>query len=125
MKNKGFTLIELLAVLCVLSIIMVIVVPKVTDATKSAKDKAYNDQIDVLISAAKKWGASNTEKLSVDKKVAVTFKTLFEDGYIKESKVINPKTKKELEGCIRISYDEEYQQYKYEYTINNAFCEVN
>lgn len=122
MKNKGFTLIELLAVLCVLGIIMTIVVPKITDTTQSAKEKAYNDQIDMLISAAKKWGASNTESLSSDKDIALKFTTLFDDGYIKQSKVINPKTKEELDGCIKISYDQEYQQYKYEYTSDNTFC---
>lgn len=122
MKKRGFTLVELLAVLSILAILTVMIVPIITDTLNKSADKAYDDQINSLISAAKKWGASNTNLLSVNEEVSLSFITLFDEGYIKQKKVINPITEEELEGCIKISYDQEYSQYKYEYTDDNVFC---
>lgn len=59
---------------------------------------------------------------NVNNEIVLNFSTLFEEGYIKQKEIINPKTDKELEGCIKISYDNEYLQYKYEYTVDKTFC---
>ena len=42
---KGFTLIELLAVLIILGIVTMITVPIISNQINSAKDKAYDEQI--------------------------------------------------------------------------------
>ena len=42
---KGFTLIELLAVLIILGIVTMITVPMISNQINSAKDKAYDEQI--------------------------------------------------------------------------------
>ena len=120
MKKRGFTLIELMAVIIVLGIIAVITVPKITNTVESSREQAYENQITSLVSAAKRWGASNSDKLSNE--TSVQFSTLFDEGYIKQKNVVNPKTDEPLDGCIKISYDEEYSQYKYEYTDDNSFC---
>lgn len=120
MKKRGFTLIELMAVIIVLGIIAVMIVPKITNTVESSREQAYQNQIASLVSAAKRWGASNSDKLSNE--TSVQFSTLFDEGYIKQKNVVNPKTDEPLDGCIKISYDEEYSQYKYEYTDDNSFC---
>lgn len=122
MKKRGFTLVELLAVITVLGVILAIVIPKINNTLENSKEAAYNNQINSLISIAKRWGASNSDKLSDENKLQ--FSTLFDDGYIKQKDIINPKTDKALEGCIKISYDEEYSQYKYEYTDDKSFCDM-
>lgn len=122
MKKKGFTLVELLAVLSILAILAVIIMPIITSSITQSEEKAYNNQIDSLISAAKKWGASNSKLLSTEESIALSFTTLFDEGYINQKKVINPMTEQELVGCIKISYDLEYSQYRYEYTNDDAFC---
>lgn len=63
MKKRGFTLIELLGVIIVLGLLAVITAPKVIDSINDSREKAYNNQINSLISAAKKWGTSNSDKL--------------------------------------------------------------
>lgn len=63
MKNKGFTLIELLAVLVILSILALIVIPSVTGTIANSRESAYEKQIQVLETAAKKWGIENVDKI--------------------------------------------------------------
>ena len=122
MKKRGFTLIELLAVIIVLGVIAAIIIPKITDTVANSKEMAYTNQINSLISAAKRWGTSNPDKLSDETKLQ--FLTLYNEGYIKQKDVINPKTEENLEGCIKITYDEEYSQYKYEYISSESYCNM-
>lgn len=120
MKKRGFTLIELIAVIVVLGVISVITIPKITETLEKSRDRAYENQINSLINIAKRWGASNPDKLSDE--TCLQFSTLFDEGYIKQKDIINPKTEENLDGCIKISYDKEYLQYKYEYTDDKSFC---
>lgn len=121
--KKGFTLIELLAVIIILGILTIMIVPKVNDTITKTEEDAYQRQITSLVNQAKKWGASNNDKLPEDGSIKIlNFSTLSNEGYIKEKDVINPKTDEKLEGCIKISYDAEYSQYVYEYTDDNNIC---
>lgn len=122
MKKRGFTLIELMAVITVLGVIAAITIPKITDTLKKSKEKAYKNQINSLVSIAKRWGASNPDKLSTETRLQ--FSTLFDEGYIKQKDIVNPITNDKLKGCIKITYDEEYSQYKYEYTDSEAYCNM-
>lgn len=60
---KGFTLIELLAVLIILGIVTMITVPMISNQINSAKDKAYDEQINRIEEISRNWGVSNTELL--------------------------------------------------------------
>ena len=122
MKKRGFTLIELMAVITVLGVIAAITIPKITDTLEKSKEKAYKNQINSLVSIAKRWGASNQDKLSTETRLH--FSTLFDEGYIKQKDIVNPITNDKLKGCIKITYDEEYSQYKYEYTDSEAYCNM-
>lgn len=122
MKKRGFTLIELMAVITVLGVIAAITIPKITDTLEKSKEKAYKNQINSLVSIAKRWGASNPDKLSTETRLQ--FSTMFDEGYIKQKDIVNPITNDKLKGCIKITYDEEYSQYKYEYTDSEAYCNM-
>ena len=122
MKKHGFTLIELLAVITIMGIIAVIITPIITSTISDSKEMAYNNQINSLLNIAKRWGTSNPDKLSDETKLQ--FSTLFDEGYIKQKDIINPKTDEVLKGCIKITYDEEYSQYKYEYIDSESYCNM-
>lgn len=126
MNNKGFTLIELLAVIIILAAILGITFPKINDSIKKAKKSAYNKQITLIETAAKKWSTENDNKLpdvGANSIVTVDFKTLIDAGHLKDEKILNPMTEEELVGCVRISYDVEYNQYEYKYSDNILECE--
>ena len=59
MKNKAFTLIELIAVVAILALIALVVYPAINSVIKNAREQTYQDQVDVIIKAAKKWSIDN------------------------------------------------------------------
>ena len=127
MNNKGFTLIELLAVILILGFIMVITVPQIKKSLFKASQAAYNKQISLIETSAKKWGADNDVKLpdiGTNSIITVDFQTLMDGGYLKNEKILNPITEEELIGCVRISYDNDYNQYEYRYSDNILECEI-
>lgn len=125
MKNKGFTLVELLAVLIVLSLILLIVIPSVSGTLKASRKSSYDKQIKVLETAAEKWGVENINLLpqsNSSDSLVLDFNTLYTSGQITKYPIINPITNKELEGCILITYNNQYQQYEYRYTQDINKC---
>lgn len=125
MKNKGFTLVELLAVLIVLSLILLIVIPSVSGTLRASRKSSYDKQIKVLETAAEKWGVENINLLpqsNSSDSLVLDFNTLYTSGQITKYPIINPITNKELEGCILITYNNQYQQYEYRYTEDINKC---
>ena len=120
--KKGFTLVELMAVVVIIIVIGLIVFPIVSDTLKRGKENAYNTQVKIITEAATKWGISNPNRLpdfySGDK-VSVTLQELIKNGYIEikdeSGKLYNPLTNEEMNGCVLVSYSEEYNQYLYDY----------
>jgi len=125
MKKNAFTLVELLAVLIVLGLIAVIVVPSVTNTVKSSNENAYKKQIQVLETAAEKWGTENIDRLPAidsDETLVIDFNTLYTSGQIATYPVNNPKTNSDLEGCIIVTYNNTYKQYEYKYNSDTTKC---
>lgn len=121
--KRGFTLIELLAVIVVLGLIAVVITPVITDTLNDSREDAYQKQIDNLIKAANTWSIKNPDKLpSTDNKMFLSLDTLTEDGIVEDDEIINPKTRKKMEGCISISYSSTYNQYEYKYISDNNSC---
>lgn len=121
--KRGFTLIELLAVIVVLGLIAVVITSVITDTLNDSREDAYQKQVDNLIKAANTWSIKNPDKLpSKDNKIFLSLDTLTEDGIVEDDEIINPKTRKKMEGCISISYSSTYNQYEYKYISDNNLC---
>lgn len=121
--KRGFTLIELLAVIVVLGLIAVVITPVITDTLNDSREDAYQKQVDNLIKAANTWSIKNPDKLpSTDNKIFLSLDNLTEDGIVEDDEIINPKTRKKMEGCISISYSSTYNQYEYKYISDNNSC---
>lgn len=116
MKTRGFTLVELLAVIIVLAIIGLIAIPAVGSIINDSKEKARKVQIKEIEENAKSWAAYNANSLSKEETYYVSVETLISEGYISNEKVTDPKdNKKNLNGCVAISYSNKYSSYQFEY----------
>ena len=116
--KKGFTLVELVVVIVILSLIALIVYPSINSVIRSSREKAYNDQVAIIIKAAKQWGIDNPDLLpdyngEDNSKVYVSLSDLTK--YLGEDSVTDPRNKKKiLAGVVEISYSS--GQYVYRYT---------
>lgn len=120
---KGFTLVELLAVLVILGIIITITTPIVIESINTSAEKLYNEQIILLENASAKWLIEHTGEVdrscALEKCKCISIEELKQGGYIPSTDVINPKTKEAMNGCVKITYDEDYKQFNYKYTELN------
>lgn len=116
-KNNGFTLIELIGVIIIITLLGLLIIPIVDQIIKENQDNLYTVQVKNIEEAAKNWGAENISLLpnATDTEVIVTLTTLKSGGFLPES-IVNPKTKEEMTGCVRITYVIAYNQETYEYT---------
>ena len=112
--KKGFTLIELLAVIVILAVILVITTPIVADLIDSSKQKAYEDQVKFIIDAAKNYSVQYSNEITIDP-YYVNVDTLINKGFIDQEELKNPKTKKKMDGCVKIEYNETFNDYDYTY----------
>lgn len=114
---RGFTLVELLVVLIVLGIISLITVPIIINNISSSQDKLREEQIKLLENNAEKWAMNNTTVLSVSSgfSYCVTIEEMKKEGLLTSKEIVNPKTGKEMNGCINITYDEQINQFIYNY----------
>jgi len=121
MKEKGFTLIELIASIVLLGIIALIVFPEVNNTINNSKEKAYNTQIESLINSTKSLAAKHTELLpdiGSDEIVCITPTILMNYGEIETDNIVDPRDKSKLKGFVLISYNIEYNQYVYEFSLS-------
>ena len=112
--KKGFTLVELLTVIAVLSIILVITAPIVANLITSSKQKAYEEQIKFIESAARNYSVSYSKEIDSDP-YYVSVDTLINKGLIDQDELLNPKTKQKMDGCVKISYNSSFNDYDYNY----------
>lgn len=118
MKNKGFTLVELLAVIALLAIIAAITFPFIQDSINESKENAYKEQVRTIEYAAKRWAADNSEQLN-QKAQYKSVDFLKQNGYLASNKeIIDQRDNTPMEGCVKITYDADYKQYKYQYGNN-------
>lgn len=114
MKKNGFTLIEVLGVIILLGVLSVIVVPVVRDSIKQSKRKAYDKQVNTILTTAREWAADNTSALT-EGSFLVKVETLKKAGLIENKDIINPVNNEEMKGCAKVSYNQGFNQYEYEY----------
>lgn len=119
-NNRGFTLIELVSIMVILGILALIAVPSITKHVEESRKVAYEEQIERIISATKKYVLESDEFLYSNKdKIQITLTKLKKDGYIEDEDLYNPITEKKLNGCVNIEYNSLKETYSYSY---NEVC---
>ena len=116
MNKKGFTLIELLGVIILLVVIGLIIIPVVRNIIVNNRENAYNEQINRIVEASKKWGLENTDELSEDETYYLTLDELVNTGHLKTNDLKDPRDESTITGCVVIAYLEQYNQYSYTYS---------
>lgn len=115
--KKGFTLVELLTVIILLGIISLIAVPMVTDQISLAQEQAYQQNVVSIEDAARRYGTTNMLGYStVEQKLELS--TLISAGILDEKDLKNPKTKKQMTGCVYYKWNESNNIYEYRYDPN-------
>lgn len=123
-KKNAFTLVELLGVLVLLAVIGLITVPTVNKLINSSKSKARTAQILLIEKAARSWASENTNLLSEASTYYLEVQTLVDDNYLGADSLVDPEdSTKNLNQCVRIYYDNNYNSYQY--TYSNCAQNVN
>ncbi len=113
MKKKGFTLVELLGVLAILALLAGIAVPTIANIVRSSREKAYNDQIALIIASTKNWVADHASSISEEEPTTVTFQELKSGGYL-EQNIKNPKTQRKFANTSYVEIKPILNGYQYE-----------
>lgn len=124
--KKGFTLIEVLAVIVILGLLIAIISPVVNNLLGDSEDVLSDKQVDSIVKASKKYMVEHSELLpEKSDSTAIYISDLIDNGVIDNDEVIDPKTKEEMNGCVVVNYNENFNQYEYNYrddcTINITF----
>ena len=124
--KKGFTLVEVLAVIVILGLLVVIIVPVVNNLLGDSEDALYDKQIDSIVKATQKYMVEHSEFMP-DEGGSTSFYLyeLVNNGVIENNKIINPKTKEELDGCVVVSYNNEFNQFEYNYSDDKSKCVIS
>lgn len=121
-NKKAFTLVELIAVVAILGLIALVVYPAIGSVIRNSRQSAYNNQVDVIETAAKNWSIDNASMLPDNGTVyRLPVRTLLEGGYISDDEVKDPRnSSKNLSGNVEIKYDSSIKQFTYKYVGSAA-----
>ena len=115
--KKGFTLIEIIAIIILLSVIALITYPVINNLITEGKEKLYEKQINELERLSNTWVTKNTNKLKTEEGYTydLSFEELNEQGFTSDKQIQNPKTGKNLTGCMKVTYNSSKNGYDVAY----------
>lgn len=115
--KKGFTLVELLAVIVILSVVSMLIFPNVVKIMKQSKENLYQAQLRDIESVAKNFSMEHPELLDSNhiNPTYITLNALKLAGYLELEEIYNPKDGNEMNGCVKIEYNDSTNQYHYNY----------
>lgn len=122
MKRNAFTLLELLAVITILGIIAVLISTTSIRLINNSKKSLYEEQVNTIEEAAKKWAIANTGEMPMDSsdEAKVDIIKLNTDGYLDSDQLTDPRDNTKLCGHVKITYNDNNNQYNY--TFVKATC---
>lgn len=116
MNKKAFTLIELVAILALISLIATLTFRVVTNRIKNSQERLYNSLISDLKKAGENYMNDNSE---IDRyhlnTMCISIEELQTKNYLDKDVIKNPKNNQVMDGSIKITYNEEINQYEFEY----------
>ena len=120
--KKGFTLIELLAIIAIIGVVAFIVFPSVMDSIKNSRQKLYDIQIRDIEKAAEKWSIDHIEYMDNThlNTIGISLNDLVASSYLQKNNILDPRYKTQMNGCIKISYNDGMNQYEYHYEEVNC-----
>ena len=125
MNKKGFTLVELLAVIVILGLLIAIISPAVMNLINDSEDSLSSQQKKLVVEATKKYMIENSQLLPEGSDRAIVYMSdLIDKGVIDNDKIIDPKSKEEINGCVVVSYNNEFNQYDYNYSESDCLITV-
>ena len=117
MNKRGFTLIEIIAIIILLSVIALITYPVINNLITDSKEKLYEKQINELERLSNTWVTKNINKLKTKDGYVydLSFEELNEQGFTSDKQIKNPKTGKNLTGCMKVTYNSSKNGYDVAY----------
>ena len=112
--KKAFTLVELISVIIIIGVVALISTPIVTNIIDKSKEKAYEETIANIESAAYYYSVSNElgYKQSYE---SIALKTLKIKGYMENDETIDPRNNTQMEGCVFYRWLLDKKQYEFIY----------
>ncbi len=121
MKN-AFTLVELIMVIAILGLIALIVVPTINSIVSDSKDKAYDEQVSLIVKSAKNYMTSLDNSTYLPKikndSYCVSVEAMKKSGLLSKDDIINPKDKSVMNGSVLVTYTG--KKYTYEYRASGC-----
>ena len=83
MKSKGYTSLDIIIIIVFLGIAALLTIPRMSLAFKDDRDELYQNQINLYLSQAKRYGQDHVDELEDhDNTITMTIDELIEEGYI-------------------------------------------
>ena len=123
MKKNGFTLIEVIGTMVILSLILLMVYPVIKDAFNASKGELSEDQMASLENVARIWATKNSDELSEEQPKYLTIEELKRSGLVENKDILKMNSDEELTGCVKIYYENNKYNYKYENEENCSYVD--
>ena len=114
-NNKGYTSLDIIIIVVVLGISALILIPRISLAFKDESEEIYQDQINLYLKQAKKYGEDNIDKIKENENSIVkSVEELIDEKYI-GSDIYSDGNNNLKNMKIQITYNEEDGTIKAEY----------